>query len=50
MNRRIQTKKKRSTYAWDYMDASKQWKGKVLTKNGLAFVLRVLCMKREEMA
>jgi hypothetical protein len=42
MNRRKQIKQKRSSYAWNYMEASKLWKNKVLTMKGLWRVAKVL--------
>jgi len=46
MNRRIQIKQKRSSYAWNYMEASKLWKGGVLTETGLRRMAKVLRASR----
>ena len=46
MNRRIQMKQKRKSYAWNYLDASKLWNKKLLTETGL---LRVTKMLRSSM-
>lgn len=46
MNRRKQIKQKRSSYAWNYMEASKLWKGGVLTEKGLQRMAKVLRASR----
>lgn len=46
MNRRTQIKQKRSSYAWNYMEASKLWKGKLLTAKGLQRIAKVLRASR----
>ena len=46
MNRRKQIKQKRRSYAWNYMEASKLWKMKILTMKGLWRVAKVLRASR----
>ena len=46
MNRRKQIKQKRRSYAWNYMEASKLWKGKLLTEKGLQRMAKVLRASR----